>query len=84
MAVMEFFCPYEPINTLEALLCDFGDFDFAENFLRIFLRFSRGVLIKTLRLSYCLSNLVVWEPQKFSIIQKNKSKVTYFFRHLLS
>ena len=45
----------------------------AENFLRIFLGFSRGVLIKTLRLSYRLSNLVVWEPEKFSIIQKNNS-----------
>ena len=29
MAVMEFFGPYEPINTLEALSGDFGDFDFA-------------------------------------------------------
>ena len=28
MALMEFFGPYEPINTLEALLSDFGDFDF--------------------------------------------------------
>ena len=28
MALTEFFGPYEPINTLEALLCDFGDFDF--------------------------------------------------------
>ena len=28
MALMEFFGPYEPINTLEALFCDFGDFDF--------------------------------------------------------
>ena len=27
MALMEFFGPYEPINTLEALLDDFGDFD---------------------------------------------------------
>ena len=38
--------------------------------MRIFLEFSRDVLIKTLRLSYRLSHLVVWEPQKFSIIQK--------------
>ena len=28
MALMEFFDPYEPINTLDALLSDFGDFDF--------------------------------------------------------
>ena len=28
MALMEFFGPYEPINTIEALLSDFGDFDF--------------------------------------------------------
>ena len=29
MALMELFGPYEPINSLEALLGDFGDFDFA-------------------------------------------------------
>ena len=28
MALMEFFGPYEPINTLEALFGDFGDFNF--------------------------------------------------------
>ena len=28
MAVMELFDPYEPINSLEALLGDFEDFDF--------------------------------------------------------
>ena len=28
MALMDFFGPYEPINTLEALLDDFEDFDF--------------------------------------------------------
>ena len=28
MALMKFFGPYEPINTVEALLDDFGDFDF--------------------------------------------------------
>ena len=28
MAVIEFFGPYEPINTLEPLLGEFGDFDF--------------------------------------------------------
>ena len=28
MALMELFGPYEPINSLEALLIDFGDFDF--------------------------------------------------------
>ena len=28
MALMELFGPYEPINSLEALLDDFGDFDF--------------------------------------------------------
>ena len=28
MALMEFFGSYEPINTLEAFLGDFGDFDF--------------------------------------------------------
>ena len=28
MALMKFFGPYIPINTLEALLSDFGDFDF--------------------------------------------------------
>ena len=28
MALMKFFGPYIPINTLEALLGDFGDFDF--------------------------------------------------------
>ena len=28
MALMELFGPYEPINTLEGLLGDFGDFDF--------------------------------------------------------
>ena len=27
MALMELFGPYEPINSLEALLGDFGDFD---------------------------------------------------------
>ena len=27
-ALIEFFGPYEPINTLEALLSNFGDFDF--------------------------------------------------------
>ena len=44
---------------------------FFENFSWVF----RGVLIKTLRLSYHLSNLVVWEPQKFSIIQKITRKI---------
>ena len=34
------------------------------NFSRIFLGFSRGSLIKTLRLSYRLSYMVVWEPHK--------------------
>ena len=28
MTLIEFFGPYESINTLEALLGDFGDFDF--------------------------------------------------------
>ena len=28
MALIDFFGPYEPINTLEALLGDFRDFDF--------------------------------------------------------
>ena len=28
MAPMEFFGPYEPINTLDALFGDFWDFDF--------------------------------------------------------
>ena len=28
MALNELFGPYEPINSLEALLGDFGDFDF--------------------------------------------------------
>ena len=28
MALIELFGPYEPINSLEALLGDFGDFDF--------------------------------------------------------
>ena len=28
MALIELFCPYEPIKSLEALLGDFGDFDF--------------------------------------------------------
>ena len=28
MALMDLFGPYEPINSLEALLGDFGDFDF--------------------------------------------------------
>ena len=80
MALIELFGPYEPINSLEALLGDFGDFDFGPetefltltemiNF-QFFLEFSRVVLIKKLRLSYRLSNFVVWEPQKFSIIQK--------------
>ena len=45
--------------------------------MRIFLGFSRGVLIKLLRLSYRLSNLVVREPQKFSIIQKKKSSISF-------
>ena len=41
----------------------------------IFLGVSRGVLTKTLRLSYRLSNLVVWVSQKFSIIKKNNSSL---------
>ena len=32
------------------------------------------------RLSYPLSNSVVWEPQKFSIIQKNNSSFNLFFK----
>ena len=28
MALMEFFGPHEPINTLEALFSDFEDFDY--------------------------------------------------------
>lgn len=40
------------------------------NFLRILPGPSRGPLIKTLRFSHRLSNLVAWEPQKLSIIQK--------------
>ena len=28
MALIELFGPYEPINSLEALLGDFGDYDF--------------------------------------------------------
>ena len=28
MVLMEFFGPYEPINTFKALFGDFGDFDF--------------------------------------------------------
>ena len=28
MTLMELFVPYEPINSLEALSDDFGDFDF--------------------------------------------------------
>ena len=44
----------------------------AENFLRIFLGFSRGLPIKARRLSYRLSNSVVWELQKFTFIQQQK------------
>ena len=40
------------------------------NFFENFTWVSLGVLIKTLRLSFRLSNLVVWEPQKFSTIRK--------------
>ena len=51
--------------------------------MRFFLWFSRGVIIKTLRLSYRVSNLVLWEPQKFSIIQKNNSS-NFFFQNFTS
>ena len=44
-----------------------------EKFLRIFLRFSRGQLIKRRRFSDRLSNSVVWKPQKFTFIKKNSS-----------
>ena len=46
--------------------------------MRTFHGFSRGVIIKTLRLSCRLSNLVVWEPQKFSIIQKITFQCVFF------
>ena len=36
--------------------------------------------MKARRLSYRLSNLVVWEPQKFSIIQKNNSSKPFHLR----
>ena len=52
---------------------DFFQIALAENFLRIFLWFTRGLLIKRRRLSYRLSNSVVWEPQKFKLIQKKSS-----------
>ena len=42
----------------------------AGNFLRFFFGFSQGLLIMMCRLNYRLSNSVVWEPQKFNIIQK--------------
>ena len=41
-----------------------------EKFFGIFLGFSRGLLIMMRRLTYRLSNSVLWEPQKFSIILK--------------
>ena len=43
---------------------------FFENF---FFGFFRGLLIMMRRLRYRLSDSIVWEPQKFSIIQKNNS-----------
>ena len=42
-----------------------------ENFLRIFLGFPQGLLRR--RLNYRLSNSVVSEPQKFTLIKKNSS-----------
>ena len=44
-----------------------------KNFLRIFLRFSRGQHIKRRRLSYRLAFSVVWVPQKFTFIQNKNS-----------
>ena len=41
-----------------------------EKYFEIFLGFSRGLLIMMRRLSYRLSNAVVWEPEKFTFIQK--------------
>ena len=46
--------------------------------MRIFLGFFRGLLIKARRLSYRLSNLVVWELQKLSIIQSKNSSQKNF------
>ena len=92
MALTELVGLYEPINILEALLGDFGDFDFRHETLfstqtqminfqvffelrrqKIFLGFSRNVLIKTFRLSYRLSNLVVWDTHRGSL----KSSVSF-------
>ena len=42
-------------------------------FFRFFLEFSRSLLIKARRLSYRLSNSVVWDLQKFSIIKSIRS-----------
>ena len=53
-------------------------------FLRIFFGFFQGLLIMMRRLSYRLSNSVVWEPQKFSIIQNNNSSLVLFPRILRS
>ena len=90
---MELFGLYESISSLEALLGDFGDFDFGPetefstltkminfqvffnfvggNFLRIFLRFYRGVLIKKLRMSHRLSNLVKFVDSFRNIFPQN-------------
>ena len=43
------------------------------NFFWIFLGFSRGLPIKRRRLSYRLTNLVVWELQQKSLIQNQNS-----------
>ena len=49
-----------------------------DNFLRIFLGFPRGLLVQTRRLSHHLSNSVVWEPEKFSIIRKKTRPSKHF------
>ena len=56
-----------------------------ENFLRFVLRFVRGLLLKRSRLSYRLSNSVVWKPQKFRLILKKlvREPIVWKFEFLL-
>ena len=56
----------------------------AENFLKFFLGFFRGLLIKARRLSNRLLNSVVWKLQKFSLIKKKLVIATEYNNPLIA
>ena len=55
-----------------------------KNVLGIFLGFSRGPLIKRRRLSYRLSNPVVWELQKNGTCIIQNQNTSFFYLHQLT